>query len=224
MPNRRKIAAFALPMLTFIALLVVNVLLKKVGPGFWLASAEYWVYPLQTVVCGALLLWYRREYAWDRPARPGFAVLVALVVFAVWILPQTLLGFAPRTEGFNPDVFAGQPGLYWATMAFRFLRLVVVVPLLEEIFWRGFLLRYLIAEDFERVPFGKFSWFSFTAVTLLFALSHAKPDWAAAVLAGALYNWVAYRSKSLSACVLAHAVTNLVLGVWIVQTRQWGFW
>jgi len=211
-------------MLTFIALLVVNVLLKKVGPGFWLASAEYWVYPLQTVVCGALLLWYRCEYAWDRPARPGFAVLVALVVFAVWILPQTLLGFAPRTEGFNPDVFAGQPGLYWATMAFRFLRLVVVVPLLEEIFWRGFLLRYLIAEDFERVPFGKFSWFSFTAVTLLFALSHAKPDWAAAVLAGALYNWVAYRSKSLSACVLAHAVTNLVLGVWIVQTRQWGFW
>lgn len=224
MPNRRKIAAYALPMLTFIALLVVNVLLKKAGPGFWLASAEYWVYPLQTFVCGAILLWYRREYEWDRPSRPGFALLVALFVFAIWILPQAFLGFAPRTEGFNPDVFANQPGLYWATMAFRFLRLVVVVPLLEEIFWRGFLLRYLIAEDFERVPFGKFSWFSFIAVTVLFALSHSKPDWAAAVLAGALYNWVAYRSKSLSACVLAHAVTNLLLGVWIVQTRQWGFW
>jgi CAAX prenyl protease-like protein len=96
--------------------------------------------------------------------------------------------------------------------------------LIEEIFWRGFFLRYLIAEDFDRVAFGRFSWLSFTAVTLLFAFSHSKADWAAALCAGALYNLVAYRTRSLFSCVFAHALTNLLLGLWIMHTRQWGFW
>ena len=102
--------------------------------------------------------------------------------------------------------------------------LLVVVPLVEEIFWRGFLLRLLIDEDFERVPFGTFSWFSFSIVTLGFALSHSPADWPAALVTGALYNAVAYRTKSLSSCILTHAVTNLLLGLWIMKTGQWGFW
>lgn len=211
-------------MLVFIGFLVLSLLLKGAGAGFWLASPEYWIYPLQTVVCGAVLFWFRREYEWGRPSRLGFAVTAAVIVFLAWILPQAFLGFAPRTLGFDPNVFSTQPGLYWATMVLRFLRLALVVPIVEEIFWRGFLLRFLISEDFERVPMGAFSWLSFAAVSVLFALSHSKPDWAAALLAGALYNAVAYRSHSLFSCILAHAVTNLLLGLWIVQTGQWGFW
>jgi hypothetical protein len=224
MPNRRKLAAYALPMLSFIALLALNGLLKKIDNRFWLSSAEYWIYPLQTILCGGLVFWFRREYQWHRLSRAGFAIAVAVFVFVLWISPQAFLGFSPRTEGFDPGVFGSQSALYWSTVAFRFLRLVVVVPLIEEIFWRGFLLRYLIAEDFERVSFGSFSWLSFGAVTLLFALSHSKADWVAALLTGALYNLVAYRTKSLSSCILTHAVTNLLLGLWIMQTRQWGFW
>ena len=146
------------------------------------------------------------------------------MVFLLWITPQIFLGFAPRTSGFNPDVFTARPILFWLTVAFRFLRLVVIVPLVEEIFWRGFLLRYLIDEKFDRVPFGRFSWLSFVVVTGAFALSHSVPDWPAAVLTGALYNWVAYRTRSLSTCVIAHALTNLLLGMWIMSTKQWGFW
>lgn len=224
MPNRRKFAAYAVPMVLFIALLALNGLLKKVDHRFWLSSAEYWVYPLQTILCGGLVFWFRREYRWHRLSGIGFAIAVALFVFVLWISPQVFFGFPSRMEGFDPGIFGSQPGLYWSTVAFRFLRLVVVVPLIEEIFWRGFLLRYLIAEDFVCVPFGSFSWLSFGAVTMLFALSHSKADWGAALVTGALYNWVAYRTKSLSACVLTHAVTNLLLGLWIMQTRQWGFW
>jgi uncharacterized protein len=110
------------------------------------------------------------------------------------------------------------------TIVFRFLRLVLVVPLLEEIFWRGFLLRFLVNENFDDVPFGKFSWLSFTIVALAFGFSHPRADWPAAMLTGMLYNWVAYRTKSLSTCVLTHAVTNLLLGLWIMKTGQWGFW
>ena len=110
------------------------------------------------------------------------------------------------------------------TIVLRFLRLAVVVPFIEEIFWRGFLLRFLINENFERVPVGTFSLVSFIVVTVGFGFSHASEDWIAALLTGALYNGVAYRTKKLSSCILTHAVTNLLLGLWIMKTKQWGFW
>jgi CAAX prenyl protease-like protein len=86
------------------------------------------------------------------------------------------------------------------------------------------LLRYLIREDFTNVPIGAFSWRSFGIVTAGFCLEHAPADWPAAVLTGMLFNLVAYRTRSLSACVLAHAVTNALLGGYILRTGQWGFW
>ena len=220
-----KLAAYTLPMLAFIAFLGAVSLLKATGSSAsWLRAPEYWVYPLQTAVCAALLIWFRRRYELHRLVGSGFAFLIAVVVFVIWIAPQSFLGFAPRNEGFNPDLFAGNPLAYWSTVLLRFLRLVVVVPLVEEIFWRGFLLRYFINEKFDEVPVGAFSWLSFSVVTIGFTLAHSPADWAAAAITGALYNLVAYRTRSLSACVLAHAVTNLLLGGWIMATKQWGFW
>jgi CAAX prenyl protease-like protein len=220
----RKLVAFTLPMAVFLLLLALISLLRKVGGAFWLASPEYWIYPAQTIFCGALLLWFWREYGLRAARQIAFALVVALLVFALWISPQTLLGFAPRLDGFNPEIFSGQPAAYWTTIALRFLRLVIVVPLVEEIFWRGFLLRYFINEKFYSVPIGAFSWLSFAVVTVGFGFAHARADWIAALITGALYNCVAYRTKSLASCVVAHAVTNLLLGLWIMKTRQWGFW
>ncbi len=106
----------------------------------------------------------------------------------------------------------------------RFLRLVIVVPLLEEIFWRAFLLRYLINEQFDTVPFGTYGLAANALVALGFMFEHAWPDWPAALATGLLYNAVAFRTRSLSSCVLAHALTNALLGAFIVLTHQWGFW
>jgi CAAX prenyl protease-like protein len=220
----RKLAAFTLPLAAFLVLLVLGSALREIGGAFWLDSPEYWIYPAQTIVCGALLLWFWREYEFRPAGQIAFSGAVALLVCAIWIAPQQFLGFAPRLVGFNPEIFSGQSAAFWATIAFRFLRLVVIVPLVEEIFWRGFLLRYFVNEKFHAVAFGTFSWLSFAAVTLGFGFSHARADWVAALLAGALYNYVAYRTKSLASCVLAHALTNLLLGLWIMKTGQWGFW
>ncbi|MEY2479756.1 MAG: protease family protein [Verrucomicrobiota bacterium] len=224
MPAKRKLAAYTLPMLAFLVLLGLNDLLKKTGGAFWLPSPQYWIYPAQTIICGSLLIFFWREYSFKWPARILFAAAIALVVFFCWIAPQQIFHFAPRLEGFNPGVFAAGSSAYWATIALRFLRLVVVVPLLEEIFWRGFLLRYLIDENFAAVPFGKFTWLSFSVVTIAFCLAHSVADYPAALIAGAFYNFVAYRTKSLASCVLSHAITNLLLGLWIMRTGQWGFW
>ena len=222
--DKRKLAAFVLPMAIFLALLALVSALRKPGGGFWLAAPEYWIFPAQTLICSAILIWFWRDYDFRAPRKPLFAVAMSLVVFALWIAPQQFFGFSPRVTGFDPDVFAAQPAAYWATVFFRFLRLVIIVPLVEEIFWRGFLLRYLINEKFTEVPIGAFSWFSFSIVTLAFGFSHSPSDWIAALLTGALYNLVAYRTQSLISCVIAHGVTNLLLGIWIMTTRQWGFW
>ncbi len=222
--GKRKLIAHVSPLFLFVAFLGLCSLLRQPGAALWLAAPEFWVYPLQTFLCAGLLVFYRREYEFHPLRRPVFTIAIALFVFLLWIAPQQFFHFPARLTGFNPDTLAANPAAYWTTLLLRLLRLVVVVPLLEEIFWRGFLLRYLISERFDEVPFGTFRWLSFSVVTLAFTLSHSMADWPAALLTGALYNLVAYRTKSLSACVLAHALTNLALGLWIVATKQWGFW
>jgi len=223
-PDWRRIFAYALPMLLLTALLGLGSALKTPGRALWLAAPEFWIYPFQTLLCGALLIYFWREYQFQPLRRPLFTGGIALLVFLIWIAPQQFFRFPARLVGFNPDIFAGLAAQYWVIVVLRFLRLVVVVPLVEEIFWRGFFLRFLIRERFEAVPFGTFSWLSFGAVTVAFGLSHSRADWPAAFLTGALYNFIAYRTKSLTSCVLAHALTNLALGLWIMTTKQWGFW
>jgi len=194
------------------------------GQAFWMVSASrYWIFPLQTVICGALLIRYWRYYAPLSPVRPCFTLTLAAFVFAIWISPQALFHAVPRTDGFDPAFF-GNGWACWLNAATRWVRLIIVVPLLEEVFWRGFLLRFLIREPFEKVPFGTFTWTSCAWVTFFFAGAHWGPDFWPALLTGALYNLVAYRTRSLGSCVLAHATTNLLLGIYIFATGQWGFW
>ena len=150
-----------------------------------------------------------------------FAGSAALVI---WISPQAFFGATPRVDGFNPHFFAGDGPAYWVNLLARFFRMVVIVPLVEELFWRGFLLRYCVRDDFQNVPVGTFTWTSFLVVTVAFCFEHTPPDWVAALFTSALYNAVAYRSRSLLACVVAHAITNLLLGLYILKTQQWGFW
>ena len=229
-PLRRwstPLRAYVAPFLTFMVLLALSGIIKHInderGP-FWLSDPEYWVYALQTLVCAGLVLYLWPYYHFNRVRGWFFTLGIALLVFVIWVAPQLLFQAEPRLEGFDPTVFKDNPSLYWANLITRFGRLVIVVPFVEEIFWRGFLLRYLINEDFMKIPFGKFSWFSFFAVTLCFGLAHEGPDFWVAIVTGILYNGIAYRTKSLGSCVLAHAVTNLLLGLYIMKTGQWGFW
>ncbi len=184
----------------------------------------YLVFPLQTLVCAAALAWFRPQYPLEMPRKPWLAAGVGVFVFVLWVSPQMVFHQPARLEGFDPGVFAGWPGLYWGEMVMRFLRLVIVVPLIEEIFWRGFLLRFLIDEKFDTVPFGTYGPMANAVVAIGFMIEHSSADWPAALAAGLLYNMTAFRTRSLSACVLAHAVTNTLLGAFIMGARQWGFW
>ena len=106
------------------------------------------------------------------------------------------------------------------------MRLVIVAPLIEELFWRGFLMRYLVDldGDFWAVPFGTYHKRSLIAVTALVVLIHSPPDYFAASIFGLMMYGLAVRTKSLSACVLMHATANLILGLYVVSTQSWGYW
>jgi CAAX prenyl protease-like protein len=193
-----------------------------------LLKPEYWIYPLQTVVCAVALIVFWRCYDFGSQNGSQKVVLLAagvgLVVFVIWVSPQMLFGQPRRLDGFNPMVFVSDPMIYWATLLSRFARLVIVVPLVEEIFWRGFLQRYLIDERFQTVEIGKYTHVSFWGVVLGFTLIHAPADYAGALITGAIYGWLTVKTKTLLAPIVAHAVTNLALGLYIVKTGQWGFW
>lgn len=213
---RSPLAAYLAP---FAAYMILLILADFLG-----VSAKYWVFPLQTVVCGGLIIIFWGKYRFSPPVNWGFTLFIAILVLLVWISPQILLAMPGRFDGFNPEVFPVNSPIYYASLGMRFLRLVVVVPFMEEIFWRGFLLRYLVKEDFDKVPVGTFKWSAFVIVTLGFCFEHSRADWAVALVAGVCYNLVAFRTRSLASCVLAHAVTNLGLGLYVMRTGQWGFW
>lgn len=218
----RALWAHVAPLVVFAALLLAQDLAGRAG----LVRPEYWVHPLQAVLCGAVLLWFRREYRFrpldGRALAWGFGV--GVLALAIWVSPQVVFGVKPRTEnGFDPTPLAGQPALYWTVLGARLVRLAVVVPFVEEVFWRGFLLRYIANEDFARAAY-RFHPLAFGVVVAGFTFEHGSADWAAAAVVGVLYNLVAIRTQSLGACVLAHAVTNAGLGAYILATRQWGFW
>lgn len=225
--KNKTFLAFVLPFGVFLGFLFLDSFVQEVFEGagsVFFRAPKYWVYPLQTAICAGLLLAFWKFYTFA-PLRPWpLGVLAGLAVLFIWISPQLVFGMPPRTEGFDPEFFGTTGALYVLTVVARFARLVIVVPLLEEIFWRGFLMRYLINERFTTVAFGTFRPLSFFGVAVLFMLVHSMPDWPAAFLTGLIYNGLAVKTKSLWACVLAHAVTNLGLGFYIMATRQWGFW
>lgn len=219
--------AYVAPFAVFLAFIGLESLISTLGKEsgiWWLTTPKYWIFPIQTAVCALLLLIFRKHYRFD-PLSPWlWGVLAGIVALGLWISPQAAFGFPPRVDGFNPEALGQERPLYTLMVVARFARLVIIVPLLEEIFWRGFLMRYLIREDFQNVAFGTYRPLAFFGVAGLFMLEHSMADWPAAILTGLIYNLVAVKTKSLFACVIAHAVTNAGLGVYIMSTRQWGFW
>jgi CAAX prenyl protease-like protein len=237
-------AAHVMPLLVFTVLLSVPGFFCIKNPELpWYQQApEHWLYPLQTLLCAGLLFVFRRQYHFGPWRGLGLACVLAVLGIAVWIAPAWLytklaygddvpdwwawLGMVERKEGFDPTLLAAWPAWKTAAIVMRFARMVLVVPLVEELFWRGFLMRYVHAPDgdWQRVPFGTHSWLGFAIVTVMVMLAHAPQDYLAALVWGAFMYVLAVRSRSLGACIIMHALGNFLLGLYALRTQQWGFW
>jgi uncharacterized protein len=102
----------------------------------------------------------------------------------------------------------------------RFFGLVAVVPLIEEFFLRGFVMRFVMERDWWDVPFGKASRLAIVLGTVVPMLSHSGELLAAAVWFS-MITWLMLRTRNIWDCVAAHAITNLILGIYVVASGTW---
>jgi CAAX prenyl protease-like protein len=182
-------------------------------------------YPCK-VACVALLLvflWRRYEELAKFRLRLHevlWSVVVGVGVFLLWInldLGWMSLG---QSAGYDPRNLSGD--IDWPLAMSRLLGAALVVPVMEELFWRSFVMRWIEQPDFLNLSPADIGLKTLLISSVLFGLGHTL--WLAGMMAGLAYGWLYMKSKNLWAPVLAHATTNSLLGLWVLQTGQWSFW
>ena len=219
-----------LPFAVFIGFIGLEEFIRLLA-GLGLINIEsttlYFLYPVKAVTIGYILYKFRKNYSelvfrdLSNLPKSLASVAVGLLVFALWVKMDWTLGTVGLPQGYNPTLLTGR-STQLAMTFFRIAGAVSVVPLMEELFWRSFLLRYIIDKNIDRVRLGTFTWPSFLVISVLFGLEHHYV--LAGIMAGIFYNLILYKTRSLAQCVLAHAVTNLALAIYVVTTGKWQFW
>jgi CAAX prenyl protease-like protein len=218
--HRRATLAYAAPFIAYVSLMAIERAASL--------PAQF-AYPVRLVVVTAVLLLFSRPYLSLHPSRPAASVALGVAVFLIWIAPDLLFGYRHFRLFENPITGTARtsiPAALQHNPAFLAVRMAgsfMLVPIVEELFWRGWMMRWLIDPEFERVKFGTYAPLAFWAVAALFASEHG-PYWEVGLAAGVLYNWWAVRTRNLADCILAHAVTNAILSAYVLVVGQWQYW
>ncbi len=206
-------AAYLVPLL---AIVVTTIVTSALCTGF------DQLYPLRVLAAGGALWFFRRHYTARCWTWSWQAVAIGIVVFALWMALEPLAATNAADSAFAANLASLPRGWAAAWLIFRVVGSVITVPLAEELAFRGYLTRRLIAADFQDVPLGRFTWFSFLVSSVLFGALHGR--WLAGILAGMFYAGAVYRRKQLGDAVLAHAVTNALIAAYVLTTGTWSLW
>lgn len=219
----RSVVSRVLPFGVFIAFIALDGMLVAAAEG--VGMDPRWLYAVRIAIVAGLLAWFWRAYselhsaAGVRAVDWLLAVALGVGVFVLWInldfAPLAFsgsTGFDPRTDG----------GIDWPLVAVRLAGAALVVPVMEELFWRSFVMRWIRKPDFLQVAPASVGIKALAISSVLFALEHHL--WFAGLLAGLAYGWLYMRSGNLWAPTLSHAVTNALLGAWVLYTGRWQFW
>jgi uncharacterized protein len=224
LPFSRAALVRILPFALFIALFALRGAMP--ADGSW-GMDPRWVYGVAVLLVGGLLWWFRREYGelaaqrWPTWRELALAVEVGLAVFYLWTqLDAPWMRLGEATAGFRP--VDAQGNVMWPLTALRWVGAALLVPVMEELFWRSFLMRWIERAQFETVDPQRVGLRAVVLSTFVFMLAHTL--WLAAIVAGLAYAWLYIRTGKLWVPIVAHAVTNGVLGIWVVLTGNWGFW
>jgi hypothetical protein len=221
MPSRASVA-YAAPFAVFVAIMTVE---------HEFALPAEWLYPLRVVAVLAVLGFVSRNVIPWRPSAPFASAAVGLAVFLIWIGPDVLFGPGYRHHWlFDNAVFGAAASSApealkhnWWFVSIRVFGCTALVPVVEELFWRGWLMRWISHNDFEKVPLGTYVPSAFWIVAFLFASEHGS-YWEVGLAAGIIYNWWIVRTKNLADCIVAHAVTNGLLSAYVLTTGHWQYW
>jgi CAAX prenyl protease-like protein len=217
----RSSLPWVLPFAVFLALLALK---------DWLAPLGRWEYPLRVVILTAVLWIFSRHVISFRTRYTVGSIAVGLAVFAIWIGPDLLFpGYRSHWLFQNSITGTISSSINAAhlsdpmVLVFRSIRAIVLVAIIEELFWRGWLMRWIIDSEFWRVPLGAWSARAFWITAVLFASEHG-PYWDVGLITGMIYNWWMIRTKSLGDCILMHGVTNAALSGYVIAAGKWEYW
>lgn len=209
------------PIAARVAPFFIFVLLTACQGKFGAASA-FWFYTAKTIV-GGWLIWEMRPFVTEmRWTISWEALAIGILIFALWV------GLDPFYRKIFHNAATGNPfdgtdsSLAWFFIAVHILGMTFIVPPLEEVFYRSFLYRFVANPNFLSVPLNKFLPLPFFATAIVFGFSHN--EWLAGILCGAAYQWLVLRKNHLGDAMSAHAITNFLLGAWIVWRHDWHFW
>lgn len=225
------------PVVARVAPFVVFLLLTY-GQGKFGEASRYWFYFAKTLV-GAWMIWEMRPFVTELRAHLSWeAVAVGVGVCVMWV---GLDGFYPKLSelsakvglskgalaglalSWNPHLqFGDGTVLAWFFIAVRILGSSLVVPVLEEVFFRSFLYRYIVKSDFQSVSLGFFAWMPFLVTAVIFGFEHE--EWLAGILCAFAYQGLVLWKKRLGDAIVAHGITNFLLGLWVVWKGAWQFW
>ena len=218
--SKRATLAYIAPFLVFVGCMTVQ---------FAVHLPAHWYYPARFLAVLLTIGLVSRPVLRLRAGFPLASTGIGIAVFLIWIGPDALWGyrhhwlfdnFIAGTAASSVDAVLKQNVMF---VGLRVAVSVALVPVLEELFWRGWLMRWLISQDFLKVPMGTYARNAFWIVAVLFASEHG-PYWEVGLAAGIVYNWWIVRTRNLADCILAHAVTNGLLSVYVLMTGQWQYW
>jgi CAAX prenyl protease-like protein len=218
--SKRATLAYIAPFLVFVGCMTVQ---------FAVHLPAHWYYPARFLAVLLTIGLVSRPVLRLRAGFPLASTGIGIAVFLIWIGPDALWGyrhhwlfdnFIAGTAASSVDAVLKQNVMF---VGLRVAVSVALVPVLEELFWRGWLMRWLISQDFLKVPMGTYARNAFWIVAVLFASEHG-PYWEVGLAAGIVYNWWMVRTRNLADCILAHAVTNGLLSVYVLMTGQWQYW
>lgn len=225
-PNRwanfHPAVPYVAPFIVFFVLLLSAEHLQKV--------LGEWEFPFRVCLLSLTLWVFSRDVIDLRVQRFLGSLVLGIVVFAIWVGPDVLIPgyrqhwlFQNAITGSLKSSIPEDIRANLTVLIFRTIRAVLLVPIIEELFWRGWLMRWLISPNFETVPLGAYTPSAMWITALLFASEHG-PYWEVGLIAGLAYNYWMVKTKSLGDCIFAHAVTNGVLCLFVIASGRWEYW
>jgi CAAX prenyl protease-like protein len=205
----------------------VVILLLTFAQDSFANSWRFWIYLAKMIVGFWCIRQMRRVAPEVRWALSWEAISVGIIVFIIWVgldpyYPK-LQSLSKASAPWNPFKQFGENSLGgWFFSFVRVFGSAWIVPPIEEAFYRSFLYRYLGSAKFEDHPLGLINWRSLIVTSLIFGFSHYQ--WLAGILCGLAYQALVIRKNRLGDAMAAHAITNLLLGSWIIWKAAWQFW
>ncbi len=218
---RSPSAPYVIPFAVFLALLGLHTVVPSPE------LVDQWI---RLVVMTAVLLAVSRSVLDFRIQRWAASIFLGVAVFVIWIAPDVLFPnyrhswlFENSITGAAQTTLSATSQMQTIIVVLRTMRSILIVPIIEELFWRAWLMRWLISAHFRKIPLGAYTPFSFWIVAVLFATEHGS-YWDVGLVTGVIYNWWMIRTKSLGDLILTHAVTNACLSAYIIGARKWEYW